>query len=96
MQMLPAEKWGAVVSNYAEFIAATRTTPINCGSSRRPAWPLRHRPEFLLGYHYGYLGYPKHATTELDKAIKLAPQDQASQKLRERDGREMRCSAIDE
>src|SRR5262249_22977970 len=38
---------------------------------------------FLLGWHYGYLGYPKHSVRELDKAIELAPKDEVSKKLRE-------------
>jgi hypothetical protein len=37
---------------------------------------------FLLGYHYGYLGYPKEAVAELDKTLKLVPQDEVAAKLR--------------
>ena len=37
---------------------------------------------FLLGYHYGYLGYPKEAVRELDKALEMAPQDELARKLR--------------
>ncbi|HXT57420.1 MAG TPA: hypothetical protein VN699_02245, partial [Pirellulales bacterium] len=35
-----------------------------------------------LGYHYGYLGFPREAVRELDKAIKLNPQDQLAAKLK--------------
>ena len=28
---------------------------------------------FLLGWHYGYLGYPKQAVRELNKTVELAP-----------------------
>ena len=38
--------------------------------------------QFLLGYHYGYLGYPKEAVRELDKGLKLMPQDAIAQELR--------------
>jgi hypothetical protein len=37
---------------------------------------------FLLGYEYGYLGYPKQAVDELDKTIAAVPQDQAARFLR--------------
>jgi hypothetical protein len=38
---------------------------------------------FLLGYHFGNLGYPTQAVRELDKAMDLQPQDLGSQKLRD-------------
>ncbi len=38
---------------------------------------------FLLGYHYGYLGYTKQAVQELDKALDLEPRALGSQKLRD-------------
>ena len=38
---------------------------------------------FLLGWHYGYLGYPVQAVKELDKAVELAPQDEVTKKLRD-------------
>ena len=83
MQMLPSDKWGTVVANYAELYRGNQdyTDQLRKLESARLA-TSSPALQFLLGYHYGYLGYPKHATTELDKAIKLAPQDQASQKLR--------------
>jgi hypothetical protein len=38
---------------------------------------------FLLGFHYGYLGYPEQSVRELDQAIKLNPKDKMAKKLRE-------------
>jgi hypothetical protein len=37
---------------------------------------------FLLGFHYGYLGYPKEAVRELDKAVELNPKDKLAAELR--------------
>ena len=83
MQMLPADKWGAVVSNYAELYRGNQdyTDQLRRLEAARLA-ASSPALQFLTGYHYGYLGYPKNAITELDKAITLAPQDQAAQKLR--------------
>jgi hypothetical protein len=39
---------------------------------------------FLLGYEFGFLGYPKQAVVELDKALDLAPDDLGSEKLRDK------------
>ncbi|HVC97470.1 MAG TPA: hypothetical protein VND64_27555, partial [Pirellulales bacterium] len=38
---------------------------------------------FLLGYHYAYLGFPQQAVRELDKALKLNPQDELARQLRD-------------
>lgn len=37
---------------------------------------------FLLGCHYGYLGYPRHSVREFDKVLNRVPQDELTQKLR--------------
>jgi hypothetical protein len=36
-----------------------------------------------LGFHYGYLGYPKESIRELDKALALNPKDQMAEQLKE-------------
>src|SRR5262249_38823442 len=45
----------------------------------------REKPEepalrFLLGYHYGFLGYPAEAVKQLQKCVSLAPQDETALK----------------
>jgi tetratricopeptide (TPR) repeat protein len=84
MQMLPTEKWGAVVSNYAELYRGNQdyTDQLRRLEAARLSTSSAGL-QLLLGYHYGYLGYPKNALTELDKGLKLAPQDQAMQKMRD-------------
>ncbi|HQU46314.1 MAG TPA: hypothetical protein PK867_26140, partial [Pirellulales bacterium] len=38
---------------------------------------------FLLGFHYGYLGYPKEAVRELKRTLQTNSQDQAARALRD-------------
>ncbi|HEV3341853.1 MAG TPA: tetratricopeptide repeat protein [Pirellulales bacterium] len=85
LQLLPEDQWGVVVSNYRElygkigdYTAQLRT--LEKAVKQQPDDPgLR----FLLGYHYGFLGYPQQAVKQLDKALELAPADQLAQKLRD-------------
>jgi len=83
MTLLPPEKWGTVVSRYKEIYGnfqdytdeLKRLEKARDGAVDNPA--LR----FLLGFHFGYLGYPKQAVRELDKAVELAPKDESARKL---------------
>jgi Tfp pilus assembly protein PilF len=82
MQLLPEDKWGVVVSNYAELYRGNQ----DYTNQLRALEAARDKSDspaarFLLGYHYGYLGYPKQAIRELDKALELAPQDEMAKKL---------------
>jgi hypothetical protein len=45
---------------------------------------------FLLGYHFGFLGYPRQAVTELDKALALQPDDINAKQLQEGFAAQMR------
>ena len=36
---------------------------------------------FLLGFHFGYLGYPTQAVRELDKGVQIEGRDPAARKL---------------
>jgi hypothetical protein len=38
---------------------------------------------FLLGYHYAYLGFPKESIDQLDRGLKIMPQDEGAKQLRE-------------
>jgi tetratricopeptide (TPR) repeat protein len=83
LEHLPADKWGEVIKNYSELYRDNKqyTDQLRALEKKRRAGDA---PElrFLLGYHYGYLGYPKEAVRELDKAIEMAPQDELARKLR--------------
>jgi tetratricopeptide (TPR) repeat protein len=83
MQLLPEEHWNVVVAHYEELYGASGTyasqlRALEAAADKADGPALR----FLLGYHYGYLGYPKEAVRELDKTLKLAPQDEVAAKLR--------------
>lgn len=86
MQMLPVEKWGAVVEHYRELYPkiGDYTTQLRALEAARDKKVDDPALRFLLGYHYGYLGYPKNAVQQLDKCLELAPKDELSQKLQER------------
>ena len=81
--LLPASKWGEVIKNYSELYRDNQeyTDQLRVLEKRRRAndSPMLR---FLLGYHYGYLGYPKEAVRELDKALEMASKDELARKLR--------------
>jgi hypothetical protein len=85
MQMLPEDKWGVVVSNYSQLYGNIQdyTDQLKTLEKARDAKPDAPALHFLLGFHFGYLGYPKHAVKELDKALTLAPKDLGSRKIRD-------------
>jgi tetratricopeptide (TPR) repeat protein len=85
MAMLPQDQWGVVVSNFRELYTnvqddTDQLRALEKAAAAKPTDPATH---FLLGFHYGYLGYPRDAVAQLDQAIKAAPQDQAAKKLRD-------------
>jgi tetratricopeptide (TPR) repeat protein len=83
MSLLPPERWGAVVTNYAELYRSPQdyTTQLR---SLEAARKDHDSPavRFLLGFHYGYLGYPHEAVRELDRVVQMNPQDQFAKDLR--------------
>ena len=85
MQMLPETQWGNVVKNYTQLYGSIGDykNHLEALEKARDTAPENPALRFLLGYHYGYLGYPKQAVRELDKALDLVPQDLATQKLRD-------------
>jgi hypothetical protein len=85
MQALPEDKWGVVVTNYSQLYGNVQdyTDQLRALEKARDAKPDNPAIRFLLGFHFGYLGYPKQAVRELDKAMTLAPKDLGSRKIRE-------------
>ena len=83
LQQIPKENWNVVVANYKELYGNQQdyTDQLRAleTASEKTASPAL---QFLLGYHYGYLGYPREAVRELDKGLKLMPQDTVAQELR--------------
>ena len=85
LMQMPEEQWGVVVENYKELYApnddyANQLKALEKSAKENPDDPAR---QVLLGYHYGYLGYPVQAVVKLNRTMQLAPQDMMAQKLRE-------------
>ncbi|MDB5390801.1 MAG: hypothetical protein JWM11_6447 [Planctomycetaceae bacterium] len=84
MQQLPKENWGVVVTNYKELYGNNQSytdqlRALEKAVSEKPKEPgLR----FLLGFHYGYLGYPQQAVIQLDKVLETASSDEMARQLR--------------
>jgi len=83
MTALPYDQWGVVVKNYRELYPSNLpiTNQLRALEKARKDNPDNATARFLLGYQYLYLGYPKHAETELQKAVELEPANEFSQKL---------------
>ena len=83
MQSLPSEKWDVVVRNYRELYGRVDDYTAQLKALEKAAKDKTDDPglRFLLGYHYGFLGYPKEAVVQLEKCLSLAPEDDMAQKL---------------
>ena len=85
MQTLPKDQWGVVASNYKELYGSVQdyTNQLRALEKAVSDKPDNPGQRFLLGFHYGYLGYPQQSVTQLDKVLTLAPADEAAKKLRD-------------
>ena len=83
MQQLESSKWETVVKNYRELYGKIDDYTIQLRALEKATREKADDPalRFLLGYHYGYLGYPKEAVQQLEKCVSLAAEDEAAQKL---------------
>lgn len=83
MQSLPAEKWEVVIKNYRELYGKVDDYTAQLRALEKAAKDKADDPglRFLLGYHYGFLGFPKEAVVQLEKCVSLAPEDDMAQKL---------------
>ena len=83
MQSLPPEKWDVVVKNYRELYGKVDDYTSQLRALEKAAKEKTEDPglRFLLGYHYGFLGFPKEAVVQLEKCVSLAPEDDMAQKL---------------
>ncbi|MDB5339117.1 MAG: hypothetical protein JWN70_4736 [Planctomycetaceae bacterium] len=83
MQQLVKEQWGVVVTNYKDLYTSNQSytdqlRALEKAVQDKPDSPALH---FLLGFQYGYLGYPQNAVDHLNKTIKLAPRDEMAKQL---------------
>jgi tetratricopeptide (TPR) repeat protein len=84
MNGLPQDQWGTVVKHYGDLYGnpadyATQLRALETARDQNPKEPANH---FLLGYFYGYNGYPKEAVREFDTAINERPKDRAAVAMR--------------
>jgi hypothetical protein len=82
MQILPQDKWDVVVKNFRDLYGrgedyTTQLRALEKSAREKPDEPALR---FLLGYHYGFLGYPAEAVKQLEKCVNLAPQDEVARK----------------
>ena len=72
-----------MVTHYPELYPNIQdyTDQIRMAEKQRDANPELAPLHLLLGYHFGYLGYPKQAVKELEKAVELSPRDEIAHKL---------------
>jgi tetratricopeptide (TPR) repeat protein len=85
MRMLPKNQWGVVVTNFRELYGnvpdyTTQLRALEKAVAEKPDNPARR---FLAGFHYAYLGYPQFAIDQLDKGLKVEPNDQMAKQLRD-------------
>ncbi|MBX9790565.1 MAG: tetratricopeptide repeat protein [Pirellulales bacterium] len=84
LAMLPEEQWNVVVANYKELYSSSSDYAAQLKTLEKAVKGEADNPAnlFLLGYHYGYLGYKEHAVRKLDEVVRLAPQDELAKRLR--------------
>lgn len=82
-QVLPEDKWNVVgehrrelYGTNADYVKQLRALE-NAIREKKDSPSLR----FLLGWHYGFNGYPKEAVDQLDKVVALAPKDEIAPKV---------------
>jgi hypothetical protein len=83
MGSLPEERWGTVVENYRQLYGniGDYTSQLKALEGVAKEQPNDPALRFLLGYHFGFLGFPKQAVRELGKAVELEGRDPAARRL---------------
>lgn len=83
MGALPEDKWGTVVQNYTQLYGnvGDYTAQLKELENAVKQDPNNPALRFLVGYHFGYLNYPKQAVRELGKAVELESRDPAARRL---------------
>lgn len=82
MAQVDPDNWGVVVKNFAELYGnSDYTTQLKALETEAKKSPDDPALQFLLGYHYQYLGYPAEAEKKLTRALELAPDDVAAKML---------------
>jgi len=90
MALLDPSEWGSVVRNFRNYYGnandyTEQLRKLERFVADKPDAAYAH---FLVGYHYGYLGYPEQARNELNQAVALESRDELAGKLLEQFGGE--------
>jgi hypothetical protein len=90
MTVADPDEWGYVVKNFRTYYGNGNdyTTQLRALEKFAAEHPDAAYGHFLLGYHYGFLGYPKEAQQQLGQAVGLEQRDQLAGKLLEQFGGE--------
>jgi tetratricopeptide (TPR) repeat protein len=85
MHIIPKDKWGVVVSNYKDLYGNVQDYTDQLRALEKAVKDKPDNPalRFLTGFHYAYLGFPKEAVDQLEKVIKIQPQDEMAKALRD-------------
>jgi tetratricopeptide (TPR) repeat protein len=84
MQASPVEQWNAVVAHSNELYGSPQAYADQITKLEQAALKTDSpATQFLLGYHHGYRGDPNRAVADLEKGMKLEPQDQLMRRLRD-------------
>jgi len=85
MRQLPKTDWGIVVTHYKEIYGNSQdyTTHLRALEKAIKEKPGDPALRFLAGFHYAYLGFHSQAIDQLERGIKLAPQDEMAKQLRD-------------
>ena len=81
--LLPPDHLGEVVVNRADYYldAAEYTRQLRALEGHLHRAPADADARLLLGFQYGYLGYPEDAVNQLQQSIDLAPPQPAAKRL---------------
>jgi len=85
MHLLPKDQWGVVVSNSKELYGNIQDYTDQLRALEKAVKDKPDSPalRFLAGFHYAYLGFPKEAVDQLNRALKIQPRDEMSKQLRD-------------
>lgn len=83
LEMLPEAQWGLLVENYLEYylLAQPLVRQLRAVEKHAENDPDSADAALLLGYLYGYLGYPIEADEQLQRACELDGDDQVTARL---------------
>ena len=85
LALLEEKDWGVVVSNWRDLYGKPEDYTKHLRALEKAIQENPNDPalRFLVGYHYGFLGYPKEAARELGYLKELAPKDRIGLRLLE-------------